>query len=171
MRQLITDLLAFSRIGTGVEEFAPVELDEILDEALSNLQITIRKTRADIVGGEALPKVLGDRGQLMQLLQNLIGNALKFCKSTPRIEITARRFSKDERRWKIEVSDNGTGIAPEFQKQIFSIFKRLDANREVEGTGIGLAVCQRIVERHGGEIRVESELGEGAKFSFSLEAA
>ncbi|MFT5470885.1 MAG: signal transduction histidine kinase [Verrucomicrobiales bacterium] len=168
MRRLITDLLAFSRIGSGGEELKPVELDGILDEALNNLQITIRKMRADIVGGEPLPKVLGDKGLLVQLLQNLIGNALKFCKTTPRIEVTARRFPTDESRWEIKVSDNGTGIAPEFQKQIFSIFKRLDANREVEGTGIGLAVCQRIVERHGGEIRVESEVGEGASFFFTL---
>lgn len=171
MRQLISDLLEFSRIGAGAKDLAPVELDDVLNEALDNLDTVIRKRRADIVGTEALPKVLGDRGQLVQLFQNLIGNAIKFCKTSPRVEVTARRAPNDPRRWEVRISDNGPGIEPEYQARIFEIFQRVDADRGIEGTGIGLAVCRRILECHGGEIRVESEVGEGSRFFFTLAGA
>lgn len=170
MRQLITDLLNYSRVGTGGKPPRPVNLGDAVDESLSNLEIVIRETGAKIVRPGPLPKVLADPGQVGQLLQNLIGNAIKFCESRPRVEIAARPVEGNDRLWEISVSDNGPGIAPEFHGQIFNIFRRLDNASEVEGTGIGLAICRRIVERHGGELQVDSDVGKGARFFFTLEA-
>ena len=113
-----------------------------------------------------LPHVMGDEIQLGQLLQNLVGNALKYNRSPrPRVDVTARR---DRREWLIAVSDNGIGIAPEYHERIFRIFSRLHTRGEYGGTGIGLAICKRIVDRHGGRMTVDSEEGRGASFAFSL---
>lgn len=170
MRRLINDLLDYSRVGTRGGEMVPTPLGEALDDAETNLEIAIRNAKATILRPDRLPTVLADRGQLVQLLQNLIGNGLKFGGTPPTIRISARPSPDQEQRWEIGVSDNGPGIAPEDKEQIFGIFERLQSHREVEGTGIGLAICRRIMERHGGEIRVESELGDGASFLFELAA-
>ena len=170
MRRLINDLLDYSRVGTRGGEMVPTPLGEALDDAETNLEIAIRNAKATILRPDRLPIVLADRGQLVQLLQNLIGNGLKFGGTPPTIRISARPSPDQEQRWEIGVSDNGPGIAPEDKEQIFGIFERLQSHREVEGTGIGLAICRRIMERHGGEIRVESELGDGASFLFELAA-
>jgi len=111
--------------------------------------------------------VLGDDVQLGQLFQNLIGNALKFCRDTPEVTISAERQGD---AWLVRVRDNGIGIAPEYAERIFQMFQRLHTRTEYEGTGIGLPVCKRIVERHGGQIWAESELGQGATFLFTLPA-
>lgn len=171
MRQLISDLLDYSRVGTRGVQLAPIELGEALDEALSNLRVAVTESKAQIVRKKPLPMVLADAGQLVQLLQNLISNAIKFCEVVPRIEVSARPSPKVKDRWEIRITDNGPGIAPEFQEQIFSIFQRLEAGHKIEGTGIGLAVCRRILERHGGEIQVESQAGGGATFFFDLAKA
>ncbi|MFT5470256.1 MAG: signal transduction histidine kinase [Verrucomicrobiales bacterium] len=166
MQRLISDLLEYSRAGTAGGELTPVDLGDVLDETLSNLEVAIRDSKAVVSRDKSLPNVLADTSQLLQVLQNLIGNAIKF--GGDKIEVSARPAPEDESRWEVSVSDNGPGIAPEFQDRIFKIFERLVSEREVEGTGIGLAVCRRIVERHGGEIRVESEAGAGARFAFTL---
>ena len=118
------------------------------------------------VDAQSLPIVTADRVQLVQLFQNLIGNAIKFCKDrAPRVRVEARL---EDHRWRFSVSDNGIGIAPEYRGQLFVIFKRLHTRREFPGTGIGLAICKRIIERHGGDIGIESAPGGGSVFWFTL---
>jgi PAS domain S-box-containing protein len=165
MKQLIHDLLAYSRVGSQGRSFEPVELVEAVEWALANLEAAVEEAGAKIEYGD-LPKVDGDRPQLGQLFQNLIGNALKFGDGqVPRIRIHARTT---EEGWSIGVEDNGIGIEPRHREKIFEIFQRLQRREQVEGTGIGLAICSRIVERHGGRIWVESEPGEGSTFWFTL---
>ncbi|MCX8078863.1 MAG: ATP-binding protein [Geminocystis sp.] len=165
MKELIKDLLALSRIHTRAREFTPVDCNEVLQEALENLKIAIAEKNAQ-VKAEKLPTVMADRFQLIQLWQNLVSNAIKFNRSPiPIVEITAESL---EGEWRFCVADNGIGIAPEFRERIFIIFQRLHSDMEFEGTGIGLAICRKIVTRHGGKIWVESEEGKGAKFYFTL---
>lgn len=171
MGRLISDLLDYSRVNTRGRPLERIDANDALDDALDNLEIAIRDSGAKIKKTGSLPAVLADRTQLVQLLQNLIANAIKFCEKAPEIEISARRRAGCPERWEIAVSDNGPGIPKEYQAKIFEIFERVVANREVEGTGMGLAICHRILERHGGEIRVESESGQGARFVFTLEDA
>ncbi|HEU0075861.1 MAG TPA: ATP-binding protein [Dehalococcoidia bacterium] len=167
MQALINDLLQFSRVGTQGSELRPVPLQDALDKALQNLNVAIEESNAEILHG-VLPTVLGDQVQLVQLLQNLIGNAIKFCGDRPpEIQMTAER---DGDIWRLAVSDKGIGIAPEHQERIFVIFQRLHDRSLYQGTGIGLALCRRIVERHGGQLTVESEPGQGACFNFTLTA-
>ena len=144
----------------------PFPLDESVNQALDALELRVQETGAEVVRGD-LPRVLGDSRLLAQLFQNLIGNALKFCNAdSPRVELSAKNV---EGMWEVSVSDNGIGIKPDYAEQIFSPFKRLHGRNEYEGTGIGLSICRKLVERHGGEIWVESELGNGATFKFTLE--
>ena len=167
MQQLINDLLAYSRVGTRGREFEPTDCETILAQALENLQITIQEKRA-IVTHDPLPTVPADNVQLGQLLQNLIGNAIKFQgPEPPHVHVSACR---NENGWVFSVRDNGIGIAPEYAERIFVIFQRLHTREKYPGTGIGLAVCKKIVERHGGRIWVESQLGKGATFYFTLPA-
>ncbi|MCL5960742.1 MAG: ATP-binding protein [Chloroflexi bacterium] len=168
MQVLINDLLAYSRVGTRGRPPAATEASAALQEAMSNLQFAIEESGAEITH-DALPAVQADRPQLVQLFQNLIGNSIKFHgEETPRIHVSAEPKGSD---WVFSVRDNGVGIAPEYFQRIFLLFQRLHGRAEYRGTGIGLAICKRIVERHGGRIWVESEVGRGSIFYFSLPRA
>jgi PAS domain S-box-containing protein len=168
MHTLINDLLAYSRVGTGGKPFEPTNCETILQQSLDNLQVTMEESGA-VVTHDSLPTVMADDLQLGQLFQNLIGNAIKFHgEEPPRVHVSAR---PEGDRWIFSVRDNGIGIAPEFTERIFIIFQRFHSREEYPGTGIGLAVCKKIVECHGGRIWVESELGKGATFYFTLPAS
>jgi PAS domain S-box-containing protein len=165
METLIRDLLAYSRVGTRGMELAPTDATRALRQALDNLRGSIQETGAEITNCE-LPTVRADASQLTQLFQNLLGNALKFrSEAPPKIHVDARREGND---WRFSVSDNGIGIDPQFQDHIFEVFRRLHTQRKYAGTGIGLAICKKIVDRHGGRIWVESEPAHGATFHFTL---
>ena len=167
MQTLINDLLAYSRVTTKGQPFASTDCSDAVKEALANLKLIIAETGAHVECG-ALPTVLADRSQLAQLFQNLIGNALKYrSQQTPRISIEAELR---EREWLFSVQDNGIGIEPRYFERIFVIFQRLHSRFERGGTGIGLAVCKKIVERHNGIIWVSSVPGEGSTFYFSIPA-
>ncbi|MGE5399155.1 MAG: CHASE domain-containing protein [Ignavibacteriales bacterium] len=165
MQQLIHDLLQYSRVATKGKEFALVNCNVIVKDVLTNLQISIKKNNA-VIAYNHLPKVMADDTQLMQLFQNLISNAIKFrSQKPPEIHIDAVEKEND---WLFSVSDNGIGIDPQFNERIFVIFQRLHEREEYPGTGIGLAVCKKIVERHGGRIWIKSSVGEGSTFYFTL---
>ncbi|MGB3266854.1 MAG: PAS domain S-box protein [Microcoleus sp.] len=165
MQQLINDLLAYSRLGTRGKEFEPADCSAAVNQSLSNLQIAIAETKAAITC-EAMPTVMADEFQLVQLFQNLLANGIKFCREDiPLIHIAAGRQDSE---WVFSVRDNGIGIDPQYADRIFIIFSRLHGRREYSGTGIGLAMCKRIVERHGGRIWVESQEGKGATFYFTI---
>ncbi len=168
MQALINDLLTYARVGTRGKPFEPIDCVEVVDRTLANLTTAIEETHA-VVTSNGLPTVMADGTQLTQLLQNLISNAVKFHTSDapPRVQIEATRDGQ-ETAWVFSVRDNGIGIAPEHRERIFGIFQRLHTSREYPGTGIGLAVCKKIVERHGGRIWVESTPGHGATFSFTI---
>lgn len=161
MQRLISDLLEYSRIGRRGENFQTVSLNSAVDHAIALLQAPIQDSDARIQVGD-LPQVLGDSGQLIRLFQNLIGNAIKYRgPQAPQISIEC---CSTDAEWKVRISDNGIGIPQEFSEQVFIIFKRLHTRTEYPGTGIGLAVCKRIVERHGGRLQLVYETGaaEGA---------
>ncbi|MEG4089924.1 ATP-binding protein [Microcoleus sp. Pol12B4] len=165
MQTLIDDLLEYSRVGRSRKPFELIDCNHAVEQALANLQGAIRETKAVVTYSE-LPAVMGDISQLVQLFQNLVSNAIKYRHDAPPVvHITA---CKQEENWLISVSDNGIGIAPQHQKRIFQIFQRLHTQREYSGTGIGLAICQKIVELHGGCIWVESEPEQGSTFYFTL---
>jgi PAS domain S-box-containing protein len=165
MQNLINDLLTFSRVGTRRRTLVSTSCEDAMEEAISNLQIAIEESGA-IITHESLPQVKGDPTQLVQLFQNLLGNAIKFRGSEPaRIHVGVRR---EESEWIFRVCDNGIGIDRRFAERIFVIFQRLHDRDSYPGTGIGLAICKRIVQRHGGCIWVESQPGKGATFYFTL---
>ncbi|SEV99976.1 MEDS domain-containing protein [Natrinema salifodinae] len=165
MREMIDGLLAYSRIETQGEPFEPVDLDDVLDDVLTDLQFRIEERDADVEAG-ALPRVTGDPNQLHRLFRSLISNALEYSgDEPPRVELSAERDGAD---WIVAVRDEGIGIETDQQERIFEVFGRLHSRREYDGAGIGLALCKRIVERHDGEIRVESEPGEGSTFYVRL---
>lgn len=165
MKDLIDDLLTFSRLNTHAKEFKSTDLENVLNDVLADIQTSIDKNNV-IITYDPLPTIKCDPSQLNQLFQNLIVNAIKFQdEKPPIIHISAEELEKD---WLFGVHDNGIGIAPEHQKQIFKVFNRLHTRAEYEGTGIGLAICNRIVNRHNGKIWVESELGKGSTFYFTI---
>lgn len=165
MQGLINDLLSYSRIGMQRKPLRPVSAAAAATRAVANLQATVAEKGAEITLGE-LPTVLADETLLVQLFQNLIGNAIKFHGAAPpRVEIRAHGEGQE---WVFSVKDNGIGIEPQYQERVFAIFQRLHGRGEYPGTGIGLAICKRIVERHGGRIQVESAPGQGSTFSFTL---
>jgi signal transduction histidine kinase len=169
MQELIDDLLMFSRVGTRGKELAPIPVQKPIEIALHNLIRTIGESKADIRYPDALPTVMGDTLQLTQLFQNLIANAIKFSGGKiPRIEINAKKLNDS---WELTVKDHGIGIEREHFDRIFIIFQRLHGRSEYPGSGIGLAICKKIVERHGGHIWVESEVGVGTTFHFTLREA
>jgi len=165
MKMLIKDLLEYSQIGTKNKNFSSVDSSIPLALALANLQRSIEENKAAVTY-DALPNVLADSSQLSRLFQNLIGNAIKFHgNELPKIHISAELKGEE---WIFAVSDNGIGIDPKNFDRIFSVFQRLHTREEYEGTGIGLASCKKIVERHGGRIWVVSEIGKGTTFYFTL---
>jgi signal transduction histidine kinase len=167
MQALINDLLAFSRVGTKAKPFAPADCGLIVKTALADLQFAIEDAGARVDVGD-LPMVLGDATQLSQLFRNLISNAIKFRRDEPPVvRVTSERA---EAFWRFTVGDNGIGIAAEYFERIFVIFQRLHGRSQYAGTGIGLAICKKIVERHGGQIEVRSVEGEGSEFAFTLPA-
>jgi hypothetical protein len=200
MQRLINDLLAYSRVSTRGKPFEPTDCNSVLGQARVNLSLAIEESRA-LVTHDELPTVMADETQLVQLFQNLIGNAIKFrSQETPHIHISARqvtgtpviasplylRINSTKQsptleeeiasqkalamtpEWLFSVRDNGIGIDPQYHERIFVIFQQLHGKEEYPGTGIGLSICKRIVERHGGRIWVESEPGEGSTFYFTI---
>ena len=167
MSQLIQDLLAYSRAGTDTIEFQPTDCKVVLEEALANLDEAISSSGASITYGE-LPTVMAEGTQLMRLFQNLISNAIKFRHPSipPKIKITAE--AQNDGKWIIAVRDNGIGIEPQHFERIFEIFQRLHSSKQYPGTGIGMSICKKIVERHGGRIWLESQLGVGTSFYFTI---
>jgi PAS domain S-box-containing protein len=164
MQGLINDLLDYSRIQTRGKKFTVVDMHEIQGYVVNNLMLKIQKDAA-LVTNDELPKVVADEGQMVQLLQNLIENALKFCKTSPRIHISCR----EEKEYHLfSVKDNGIGIDSQYYNRIFQIFQRLHPKDQYGGTGIGLAICKRIIDRHGGKIWVESKPGKGSVFYFTI---
>lgn len=165
MQTLINDLLAYSRVSTRGKDLAPVNAETALSLALKNLETSVRE-RGAVVTNDPLPAVHADPTQLAQLFQNLVGNAIKFCRDrTPEIHIGVER---GQGGWVFSVNDNGIGIAPEYFERIFGVFQRLHTRQEFPGTGIGLSICRKIVERHGGKIWIESALDHGSTFFFFL---
>jgi chemotaxis family two-component system sensor kinase Cph1 len=165
MQDLISDLLDYSKIETEGKTLRTVNMSAALNKAISNLGSPIRESGA-VVTNDELPSVKGDASQLVSLFQNLVGNAIKYrSEEVPHVHVSAER-GEDE--YVFSVRDNGIGIAPEFKEDIFLVFRRLHGRYEYSGTGIGLAICKRVVERHGGRIWVESEPGKGSTFYFSV---
>ncbi len=166
MQRLIQDLLAYSRVGTKGRELLETSSEDALQQALTNLRGAIEESSA-VVTHDPLPPVMADDMQLTQLFQNLVGNAIKYQKSgVPRVHISAAR--NGGKQWDFAVKDNGLGIDPQYFERIFGMFQRLHKRDEFAGTGIGLAICKKIVERHGGHIWVESKQGQGSTFRFAL---
>ena len=165
MKALINDLLTYSRVGTHGKLFEPVDCEKIFNRTLANLETKIVESGA-VITYDPMPEVIADEGQIVQLFQNLMSNAIKFRgDKTPEIHVGAKRTGRE---WQFCVRDNGIGIAPEFIDRIFVLFQRLHTIDEYEGTGIGLAICKKVVERHGGRIWVESQPGRGATFYFTI---
>ena len=165
MQELINDLLAYSRVGTRAKPFEPTDVGAVLERTLVNLQPAIEESGA-VVTHDRLPTILADPVQLGQLFQNLIGNAIKFRSAEPpRIHVSAALADGE---WTFGVRDNGIGIDMEFADRIFVMFQRLHSRSEYAGTGIGLAICKKIVERHGGRMGVRSAPGRGSTFTFTI---
>jgi light-regulated signal transduction histidine kinase (bacteriophytochrome) len=165
MQALINDLLAFSRVGTKARPFAPTDCNLIMQTAVADLQFAIEECGARVQIDE-LPTVMGDATQLSQLFRNLLSNAIKFRRDEPpNVHVCAEPAGS---LWRFAVSDNGIGIAAEYFERIFVIFQRLHGRSHYAGTGIGLAICKKIVERHGGQIEVRSVPGQGSTFAFTL---
>ena len=166
MQALIADMLEYSRAGTRSSPMRSEDLNHVMRTVLTNLHAAIAETGAKVVVEGTLPTVVGDPTGLVQVLQNLVANAIKFHgQRTPEVTVNAERIAD---AWQITVRDNGIGIEPRHSERIFIAFKRLHAIEEYPGTGIGLSVCRKIVERHGGRIWVDSMPGEGSAFHFTL---
>jgi PAS domain S-box-containing protein len=167
MQTLINDLLVYSRVGAQAKAFEPVDCAAGLDRALTNLSVAIEESGA-VVTHDPLPAVMADNLQMVQLFQNLIGNAIKFhVQKPPRMHVAAEQKGNE---WVFSVRDNGIGIDPQYAERIFVIFQRLHTREEYPGTGIGLAICKKIVERRGGRIWVKSKPGTGSTFYFTVPA-
>jgi light-regulated signal transduction histidine kinase (bacteriophytochrome) len=166
MQEMINDLLKFSQAGRSPEETVEVDCNQVVERARIDLAGAIEENGASIVVTGTLPTVRGDWALLVQLFQNLIGNAIKFHgKEPPRIEISA---APDGTGWRFTVADNGIGIDPQYADRVFALFQRLHSRAEYPGTGIGLAVCKKIVEGYGGTLAFESEPGEGTTFYWTM---
>ena len=168
MKQQIQDLLDYSRVATKGEEFKLVDTNDILNQTIKSLSTVIYESDAEITSDE-LPKVRGDAGQLQRVFLNMISNAIKFRKREKPLKIDISAYkSEDEKEYVFSVQDNGIGIEEQYSERIFTIFQRLHTRDVYKGTGIGLSIVKRIVERHGGHVWVESELGEGSTFYFTI---
>jgi light-regulated signal transduction histidine kinase (bacteriophytochrome) len=165
MQRLINDLLAYSRVSTRGRPFEPTVSGAILDQVLASLKLSVEESGA-VITHDPLPMVMADQTQLVQLFQNLIDNAIKFRSDQPlQVHVGVEHKGDD---WVFSVRDNGIGIDPQYHERIFMIFQRLHSRKEYTGTGAGLAICKRIVARHGGRIWVESEPVEGSTFYFTI---
>jgi light-regulated signal transduction histidine kinase (bacteriophytochrome) len=166
MQELINDLLTYSRVGTRALELAAVDTAQVVDQVITDLAAAIQDSNASVTRDD-LPVVQGDPTQLRQVFQNLIANGIKFHRpdETPQVHVSAVR---ENGVWIFRVRDNGIGIEPQYQERVFALFQRLHSRADYPGTGIGLVVCKKIVERHGGQIRVESEPGPGTTFVLTL---
>jgi light-regulated signal transduction histidine kinase (bacteriophytochrome) len=165
MQGLINDLLAYSGVGARGKPLEPTDCHAVLGQAIVNLSMVIEDNHA-IVTSDELPTVMADASQMVQLFQNLVGNAIKFRdEELPRIHVSALEKGNE---WVFSVKDNGIGIDPQFSERIFVAFQRLHSREKYPGTGIGLAICNKIVDRHGGKIWIESELGKGSTFYFTM---
>jgi light-regulated signal transduction histidine kinase (bacteriophytochrome) len=168
MQALISDLLRYAHVGATERKMEPVDLQRVFEQTLENLDVRITELDADI-SHDVLPTVLADASLIGQVFQNLISNAIKFHgDDPPRVHVGA---IKEEDRWILSVKDNGIGFDPAQTARLFNIFQRLHTNSEYPGTGIGLAICKKIIEQHGGRLWAESEPGRGSAFSFSLPEA
>jgi two-component system, sensor histidine kinase and response regulator len=169
MAALIHDILAYSRATAQAAPFEPVDTQRMAETALANLKVNIEATNAKILVDQ-LPVVMGDENQLLQLFQNLVGNAIKYRQPdrTPEVRVWAEQ--EVEGQWRFAVVDNGMGIDPQHSDRIFEPFIRLHPSSEIEGTGVGLAICRAVVERHGGQLWVQSRPGEGSTFHFTIPA-
>ncbi|MFA5897103.1 MAG: ATP-binding protein, partial [Thermoplasmata archaeon] len=162
---LINDLLTYSRVGTRGREFQPTDVDVVLDKALADLRLAVEESDTEITK-DPMPTVMADEAQLAHVFLNLVGNAIKFHGAgRPRVHIGAGRKGRE---WIFSVRDNGIGIDPKYFDRLFVMFQQLHGRDEYPGTGIGLAICKKIVERHGGRIWVESEPGQGSTFYFTI---
>ncbi|MEL6346412.1 MAG: ATP-binding protein, partial [Myxococcota bacterium] len=168
MQGLLRDLLSYSRLNTRAQPFGSLDMDLVLVEVWRNLSRQAREAGATMTA-EALPTLVGDDGQLTQLFQHLLDNAIKYRHPdrTPRIHVSAVRTA-DGAHWQFSVEDNGLGIDPQFRERIFTIFQRLHPRHQYDGTGIGLAICARVVQRHGGRMWVEGDPGRGSIFCFTI---
>jgi len=166
MQELINDLLTYSRVGTRALQLETVDSNQLVDQVVGDLAAAVHDSNANVIRDD-LPIVPGDPTQLRQLFQNLIANGIKFHRpdEAPRVHVSATR---EHGTWTFSVSDNGIGIEPQYQQRIFALFQRLHTRADYPGTGIGLAICKKIVERHGGQISVESQPGHGTTFRFTL---
>jgi len=165
MQALINDLLTYSRLDTRGESFGPIDSEAAFNQAVANLRVAIKEGEA-VITHDPLPPLIADNSQIVQLFQNLLGNAIKFRgKEPPRVHVSARQENNE---WVFSFRDNGIGIAPDYFDRVFVIFQRLHGREEYPGTGTGLAICKRIVERHGGRVWVESELNKGSTFYFAI---
>ena len=165
LETLINDLLAYSRVDTQGKAFVPVDTSEVLDQVVGDLRLDIEESQAEITR-DALPVVVADASQMTQLFQNLISNAIKFQgQEPPKVHVAAR---KEDDGWTFSVKDNGIGIEAQHTERIFAMFQRLHTQDEYPGTGMGSAICKKIVERHGGDIWVQSKVGMGSTFYFSI---
>jgi len=168
MQALINDLLTYSRLDTRGESFGPIDSEAAFNQAVANLRVAIKEGEA-VITHDPLPPLIADNSQIVQLFQNLLGNAIKFRgKEPPRVHVSARQENNE---WVFSFRDNGIGIAPDYFDRVFVIFQRLHGREEYPGTGTGLAICKRIVERHGGHIWVESEPNKGSTFYFAIPPA
>ena len=168
MQAMLQDLLTYSRVSSQGAEPRPTDSGQVVQEALLSLRTRIEESQAR-VDLEGLPTVMADRSQLLQVFHNLLGNALKFAgDAAPVVRITAERHGRD---WVFAVRDNGIGIDGKYSERVFQIFQRLHPQEEYEGTGIGLALCEKIIRRHNGRIWLASKPGEGTTFFFNLPAA
>jgi light-regulated signal transduction histidine kinase (bacteriophytochrome) len=169
MSALVQDLLIYARVQTEWDRPGSDSLDQVLETALSSLKTAIDESKA-VVTHDPLPEIEADQGQMVRLFQNLLGNAVKYRKPdvAPQIHVSAKQQNSE---WVIVVQDNGIGFDPKYAREIFAPFKRLHSRDRYEGTGVGLAICRRIVENHKGRIWAESKDGEGSTFFFTLPSA
>jgi PAS domain S-box-containing protein len=167
MHRLINDLLAYARLGSRAAEFVPTDCEAIFAEAVSNLGSAMEENEATVTH-DPLPTVMADKDQLSRVFQNLLNNAIKFrAADSPVVHVSAHR---NEKEWLFSVRDNGIGIDPAQFERVFLLFQRLHGKSEYSGTGVGLAICRKIVERHGGKIWIESQAGKGSTFCFTIPA-
>jgi signal transduction histidine kinase len=173
MQRMISDLLELSRITTQGQPFSSVDLNQVIKGVISDLEVRLEQTGGQVISNK-LPVIQADSQQMTQLFLNLVGNALKFHRPDlpPRVKISSRLLPNGgktgQRKVEIRIEDNGIGFNPQYVERIFQPFQRLHSQSEYEGTGIGLSICQKIVERHGGSIRAESGPGQGSSFIVTL---